>query len=70
MRLRWVPDVTTEAGRVIRYLGPCGFADPAARSICDACGRRIRCVYIVADDGWTFLLGRRCYQRMQAFLAR
>jgi hypothetical protein len=52
----------------IRYLGPCGFAFPRNQAYCEACSRPIRCVYLVEDEGWTFLMGRRCYQRLQAFL--
>lgn len=53
----------------MKLLGPCGSFALSAASICDACGRRIRCVYTVDDGGWLFLLGRRCYGRLQAFLS-
>jgi hypothetical protein len=52
----------------IRYLGPCGSFPPDQPSRCVACSRVIRCVYVVDDGGWEFYLGRRCYQRMEAFL--
>lgn len=52
----------------MRLVGPCGTFPPDAPSRCAACSRRIRCAYVVDDGGWTFLLGRRCYQRLQAFL--
>ena len=52
----------------MKMIGPCGTFPPDARSRCEACGRRIRCVYAVDDGGWTFLLGRDCYRRLIAFV--
>ena len=52
----------------MRMLGPCGTFPPDRRTRCAACSRPIRCVYLVHDEGWDFLMGRRCFERMQAFL--
>jgi hypothetical protein len=50
-------------------IGPCGVFPEPAQARCEACSRLIRCVYIVDDGGWVFTLGRRCFQRLQKFLA-
>ena len=39
------------------------------RFVCEACGRPIRCVYVVDDGGWVFYLGRRCFERLSDVLA-
>ncbi len=52
----------------MKMLGPCVTFPPDRRATCAACGRSIRCVYVVDDWDWTFTLGRRCYAKLQAFL--
>ena len=50
-------------------IAECGRLYPTMQqATCEACGRRIKCVYVVDDGGWTFLFGRRCYERMMAVL--
>ena len=49
-------------------IAECGRLYSARQATCEACGRRIKCVYVVDDGGWTFLFGRRCYERMMAVL--
>lgn len=53
----------------MKLLGPCGTFPMSSVVRCEACSRRIRCVYVVDDGGWTFFLGRRCYERLQRFLS-
>jgi len=52
----------------VNYLAECGRLT-IEQPRCEACGRRLQCVYTVDDGGWTFLLGRRCFAQLTAFLA-
>lgn len=44
----------------------CGRLFRMRQSSCDACGRKLRCVWRTPEEG--FLLGRTCYRRMMAAL--